>query len=112
MLVKAGYTQILSFPTGADGLRFLKSESGKDIDLILSDIEMPELDGLALCKSVKNDQTLAKIPFIFFSSLINEQMREKCKGVKGDACFSKPEVHLVADAIDELCHVSKTPPVV
>ncbi len=101
-LAKAGYANISSFGTGAEALTFLMDEDSPAVDIILSDIEMPELDGLALCKAVRASQSHAKIPFIFFSSLINEQMKAKCAEMKGDAAFSKPELHLVADAIDEL----------
>lgn len=102
VLGEAGFKNIVAVPTGAQGLRYLQGPEGKSVDIILSDIEMPELDGLALCKSVKSDPELAKVPFIFFSSLISDQMKTKCAAVKGDAWFSKPEIHLVADAIDKL----------
>lgn len=102
MLQKAGFSDIKSYPNAAQGLKFLNSDECKGVDIILSDIEMPELDGLAFCKAVKTNEKFVKIPFVFFSSLINDQMREKCFALKGSACFSKPEIHLVAEALDRL----------
>jgi DNA-binding NarL/FixJ family response regulator len=73
------------------------------VDIILSDIEMPQLDGLALCKIVKNHKEYSNIPFVFFSSLINEQMKKKCDALKADAAFSKPEINQIVSSIEALC---------
>jgi two-component system chemotaxis response regulator CheV len=83
-------------------LRQLRAFPPAATTLILSDIDMPELDGLALCKAVKANPNFNRIPFIFFSSLINDQMRAKCDIVKADAAFCKPEIHLIVDCIDSL----------
>lgn len=107
ILNNAGFTNIEVFPTGAKGLDYLLSEKGKDVDVILTDIEMPELDGLSFCKSVKSNPNFSKIPVVFFSSLVNDSLKAKCLAVQGDACFSKPEIHLVSDAIEELYISSK-----
>ncbi|MDZ4784654.1 MAG: chemotaxis protein [bacterium] len=103
----AGFKNIKVFATGAKGLNYLQENSAKDLDIILSDIEMPELDGLAFCKSVKSHPEWSKLPFIFFSSLINDQMRLKCESVQGNASFSKPEIHMIVDAIERLYKKSK-----
>ena len=102
VLQNAGFKNIQTCPTGLDGLNYLKEMGPKAVDILLSDIEMPQMDGLTLCKTIKGDPALCKIPVIFFSSLISDQMKLKCDSVQGDACFSKPEVHNVADAIDNL----------
>jgi two-component system chemotaxis response regulator CheV len=101
-LEQAGFTDINQFVTGAELLRHLQANPPSPTTLILSDIEMPELDGLALCKAVKANPKFNRIPFVFFSSLINDQMRAKCDIVKADAAFCKPEIHLIVDCIDSL----------
>ena len=60
------------------------------IDLILSDIEMPEMDGYHLCQRVKSDPDLQKIPVVLFSSLINDKVRHKGESVGADAQYTKP----------------------
>jgi two-component system chemotaxis response regulator CheV len=101
-LEQAGFRNIEQFVTGAELLRHLQANTPQATTLILSDIEMPELDGLALCKAVKSNPKFQRIPFVFFSSLINDQMRAKCDIVKADAAFCKPEIHMIVDCIDSL----------
>lgn len=60
------------------------------IDIVLSDIEMPEMDGYHLCQKVKNDPDLKVLPFILFSSLITDKLRHKGESVGADAQFTKP----------------------
>jgi two-component system, chemotaxis family, chemotaxis protein CheV len=59
-------------------------------DLILSDIEMPRMDGLHLTSKIKNDPQLKHIPVVLFSSLITPDNLKKCKAVGADAQVSKP----------------------
>ena len=62
VLTSAGY-EVVSFDNGLKALTYLHS---KPIDLIISDILMPEMDGYGLCREVKQSQYLQKIPFIFY----------------------------------------------
>ena len=68
---------------------------------------MPVLDGLTFCKGIKKDLQL-DIPVVVFSSLINDQMIEKCKSVGADDWGSKPKIELVIDLIDRFV-ASKEP---
>ncbi len=54
-------------------------------DLILSDLDMPETDGLELCKMLKDSTTLSKIPFVIYSSSESEDIITKAyaTGAKG-----------------------------
>lgn len=70
-------------------------------DLILTDIEMPVMDGLTFCKNVKHDLKL-ETPVIVFSSLINDQMIAKCKAVGANGWGTKPKVNLIVNIIDRL----------
>jgi two-component system chemotaxis response regulator CheV len=98
----AGFRNFKTFFTGAEGLEYFKKTSSDQVDVILSDIEMPSMDGLTLCRELRELQGYKKTPFIFFSSMINEAMRRKCDGVGGDAAFSKPEIHHIVHAIEDL----------
>ena len=71
--------------------------------VIVSDIEMPKMDGLTFCKKIKGDTGLKKIPFIIFSSLINEQMVLKCKSVGAGSYVTKPETNKLVSILDEIC---------
>jgi two-component system, chemotaxis family, chemotaxis protein CheV len=60
------------------------------IDIILSDVEMPQMDGYHFCQKVKSDPDLKILPFILFSSLITDKLRHKGESVHADAQLSKP----------------------
>jgi len=102
LLHQAGFTDVRSFTTGQQAFDFLTSAKPSEVDIILSDIEMPEMDGLTLCKQVRTQTPHHAVPFVFYSSLINEQMKVKCASVGGNASFSKPEVHQIVDALEQL----------
>uniref|UniRef100_UPI00272EDE5F response regulator n=1 Tax=Geoalkalibacter sp. TaxID=3041440 RepID=UPI00272EDE5F len=93
-----------------NGLQLLKAEAahqGRDLrafaDLLISDIEMPSLDGLTLCKRIKSDPVLKNLTVIMFSSLINDQLAHKCDEVGADGHISKPQIHALVAMIDDYC---------
>lgn len=106
-LTKAGYANQTSFTNGLDLWEYLcKLKKNGSVDdnasLIITDIEMPQMDGHRLTKLVKEDPELRHIPLVIFSSLITEEMRLKGKELGADEQMSKPEIgHLVA-VIDHL----------
>ena len=110
-LAEVGFTNMELATNGKEALDKVKGyaqeaeETGKPIsdfvDLILTDIEMPIMDGLTFCKSVKKELQLST-PVIVFSSLINDQMEDKCRSVGADFWGTKPKVNLIVDLIDEL----------
>ncbi len=101
-LMKAGYTNLVMFPNGLEMWEYLsglKKEGTvrEKAALIITDIEMPQMDGHRLTKLVKDDPELKQIPLIIFSSLISDEMRVKGKQLGADEQLSKPEIgHLVA----------------
>ncbi|SFT39608.1 two-component system, chemotaxis family, response regulator CheV [Lachnospiraceae bacterium XBD2001] len=106
-LRKAGYTNLIVNPNGQEAWEKLCEFADKgtvlnDVHLIVSDIEMPKMDGHRLCKLVKEDETMRKIPFIIFSSLINDEIRRKGESLGADAQLTKPEIGKLVQVIDEL----------
>lgn len=69
---------------------------------VISDIEMPNLDGLTLCKYIKDDPVLRSLPVAMFSSLISPAMQAKCQSVHADAQFAKPDLQAISDKMYEL----------
>src|SRR5208337_1935245 len=65
------------------------------IDVVLTDIEMPGMDGYHLCKLIKDDPALKSIPVVLFSSLITEKLQHKGEAVGADGQFSKPDLTLM-----------------
>ncbi|AIE59467.1 chemotaxis protein [Bacillus methanolicus] len=106
-LTEAGFEMIEFFENGRDALQYLDKlvQSGKDItkeiQLIITDIEMPQMDGHHLTKRIKTHPELSKVPVIIFSSLITEDLRYKGQMVGADAQVSKPDIAELVLLIDQ-----------
>lgn len=73
---------------------------------IITDIEMPAMDGLALCKRIKEDPVLKKLPVAIFSSMINDSLARKCALVGADAQYTKPDLKALSKKLYELITVA------
>ncbi len=107
-LTTSGIKNIHSFSDGQIAYNYIKKnkdEIAKDIEhtIVITDIEMPEMDGLSLCKKIKTDSVLSDIHVIMFSSLINVQMIEKCKSIGADNYITKPEINKLIHILDQYC---------
>jgi len=106
-LEKAGYTNIQKNVNGKeawDKLNEYKKDGTVDekVHCIITDIEMPQMDGHRLLKLVRDDAVLKDIPVIIFSSLLNDDMRRKGESLGANAQLSKPEIGNLVQTIDEL----------
>lgn len=106
-LVKAGYSNITMTTNGQeawDKLNEYKSEGTLDqkVKLLITDIEMPQMDGHRLTKLVKDSSVFSHIPVVIFSSMVNEEMRRKGEALGADAQLSKPEIGYLVEAIDNI----------
>lgn len=111
-LRKAGYTNLIITANGQeawDKLTELKKAGTvrSDVQCIITDIEMPLMDGHRLTKLCKTDDTIKPIPLVIFSSLVNEEMRRKGEQLGADAQLTKPEIGMLVDAIDKLIEKSQ-----
>ncbi|MEA3362158.1 MAG: chemotaxis protein [Thermodesulfobacteriota bacterium] len=75
------------------------------LNLLISDIEMPKMDGLTLCKKIKDDPALRDMKVIMFSSLINEQMAIKCDQVGADGYATKPQIPYLVEMMDKFLEI-------
>ena len=71
-------------------------------DVIITDIEMPLMDGHRLTKLIKSDDETKDIPVVIFSSLVNDEMKRKGEALGADAQLSKPEIANLVRIIDDL----------
>lgn len=71
--------------------------------MLITDIEMPKMDGLTLCRTLKQDPVLGGIYVVMFSSLINDQMKAKCRKVNAENWVTKPETSELVKILDDRC---------
>lgn len=106
-LTQSGYTNLRVYGNGQeawDKLQELKKNNGVDygVKCVITDIEMPQMDGHRLIKLIRNDEALKHLPIIIFSSLINDDMKRKGARLGADAQISKPEIGQLVRTIDGL----------
>ena len=106
-LHKAGYANLIHTENGQqayDVIQECKKEGTlrDHVQCIITDIEMPIMDGHRLTKLVKSDDETKDIPIVIFSSLVNDEMRRKGESLGANAQLSKPEIGNLVRTVDEL----------
>ena len=86
-------------------LRDANSNLREVLQLVITDIEMPQMDGHHLIKRIKSDEKLNYLPVVIFSSLINEDMRRKGESVGASAQITKPEIGQLINIVDKMLKV-------
>jgi len=106
-LHKSGYINVTMFPNGQELWDYLEKleETGtvrQKVSLVITDIEMPQMDGHRLTKLIKTSPAFKHLPVVIFSSLISEEMRIKGKQLGADEQLSKPEIGHLVNIMDHL----------
>ncbi|MCI8962934.1 MAG: chemotaxis protein CheV [Eubacterium sp.] len=107
-LTRAGYDHLIPTTNGQDAWntldRMIKDggKVGVDISCVITDIEMPQMDGHRLAKLIKTDSRFEGLPVVIFSSLVNEEMKRKGEALGVDAQLSKPEIGRLVRQLDLL----------
>lgn len=106
-LQRAGYSNVTVTNNGQecwDQLREYQVSGILDqrVSCVITDIEMPQMDGHRLTKLIKDSSEFQHIPVVIFSSLVNEEMRRKGEMLGADAQLSKPEIGSLVEALDDL----------
>lgn len=104
-LERAGYVNLRMFSNGAELWHALKEQPQEELPaLVITDLEMPQMDGHRLTKLIKSSEATKHLPVVIFSSLITEEMRRKGREVGADEQLSKPEIGHLIGVLDELLH--------
>ena len=105
-LERAGYVNVTCCQNGLEAWEILQrfKDSGRPLTdqvcILITDIEMPKMDGHRLLKQVRDDPELRQLPVIIFSSLISEDMYERGKELGATAQITKPEIASLVHLID------------
>ncbi|WP_062104447.1 chemotaxis protein [Bacillus niameyensis] len=105
-LSAAGYDRVAFFENGREALSYMESiiQEGKDvyreIQLVITDIEMPQMDGHHFTRRIKDNPLMSKLPVIIFSSLITDDIFHKGEIVGANAQITKPQIGELVLKID------------
>lgn len=109
VFITSGYAGIEVFPDGQSAWEAIQASTraaggpgGKPIDAVISDIEMPRMDGLHLCKRIKETPELKNIPVVLFSSLISQDNLKKGQQVGATVQIPKPELEEMVRLVDKV----------
>jgi two-component system chemotaxis response regulator CheV len=101
VFTNSGYTRLEVYPDGQSAWEAI-SAGGPKIDAVISDIEMPRMDGLHLTRRIKEAAASKDVPVVLFSSLISEDNRKKGQQVGADVQIPKPELPEMVRMVDRV----------
>lgn len=108
-LVKVGYHDLIFFEDGQSAWNYLEgiaNDTGTRVEdhvhLLVTDIEMPQMDGHHLTIKVRENERLSHLPVIIYSSLISPELRHKGENVGANAQVNKKDLLTLIEKIDEL----------
>jgi two-component system chemotaxis response regulator CheV len=101
----SGYDQLRIYPDGASAWEAVLDtvdRRGETLDAVVSDIEMPRMDGLALARRIREHSSTRDMPIVLFSSLISKDNLKKGEQVGVNAQIAKPELADMVRLIDRI----------
>lgn len=93
--------EVVKFANGEDAWKYLEdiaencdsfSDMTQHVNAVITDVEMPIMDGYTLTKKIKTHPLLNELPVLIFSSMINEDILHKGQAVGADMQLSKPQI--------------------
>jgi len=101
-----GFTNISQFYNGKDAWAHISTLKGSELKqtlaAVISDIEMPQMDGHTLVRNIRSDKDFAKTPIVMFSSLIHDNVRQKGENAGADAQYSRSQLSDCVKKVVEL----------
>lgn len=107
----AGYT-VVEAENGAEAWKIIQltmqkaaldgSDFRKYIHMLITDIEMPQMDGLHLTSLIRKENSLKDLPVAIFSSLASEDNKRKWIGLGANCILTKPDLPKLVEVVDEL----------
>lgn len=108
-LTESGYANLHFFENGKEAWNYFERiaqskevQPEDEFQLIITDIEMPQMDGHHLTSKLRENHRLKHLPIIIFSSLITKDLYHKGERMGADAQISKPEIVSLVQYIDDL----------
>jgi two-component system chemotaxis response regulator CheV len=105
-LIESGYVQVTACSDGGEAWNQIEQTANDPslprFSIVVTDIEMPRMDGLHLCKRIKENPSLRETPVIVFSSLVSDTNLKKCESVGADAAITKPQMVRLVEILDDI----------
>jgi len=102
-LNEVGYSNYHTCGDGQEAYDYIMSKiDNLDIDCVITDIEMPKMDGHRLTKLIKENDKLRCLPVIIFSSLVSPHIYQKGFEVGADEQLSKPDIRNLVQILDSI----------
>lgn len=98
ILVSNGFTSVKVVPDGKEAHRLLIEEE-IPFDILITDVEMPRMDGLALTRRVRENHVTRHIPIIVFSSIMANDIKIKAASVGANYQITKPEINQLVEYV-------------
>ncbi|MCF4151444.1 chemotaxis protein [Dethiosulfovibrio sp. F2B] len=102
VLADGGFHNVESVGHGKAAWDRISEEEPGHFDLLISDIEMPKMDGFALTRLVKQDDERRDMPVVIFSSIMADDIRRKAASIGAEAQITKPEIGGLVEKVCEL----------
>ncbi len=102
-LRNSGYTNVLVYPNGFDLWTQLEHDLKSEVvpDVVITDIEMPLMDGLALTRNIRKEELCNDVPVILFSSLVSDDNQKKGEQVGASEQLAKPQFTKLVELCDK-----------
>ncbi|MBQ3377403.1 MAG: chemotaxis protein CheV [Synergistaceae bacterium] len=97
-LIASGFTNLRICADGKAAFDAIVHE-GEHCDLLITDVEMPRLDGLTLTRRIKENVETKNIPVIVFSSIMANDIKNKAASVGANYQVTKPEINLLVEYV-------------
>ena len=86
-----------------DGLDAMEKLSGSEIDLVIVDLNMPNMDGISFVKSLRNSYYNLNVPVIMLTTTSDNELKEEAYGAGIDMFLTKPiKPEILLDKIEAL----------
>ncbi|MBR0069667.1 MAG: response regulator, partial [Synergistaceae bacterium] len=105
-----GFTSIYPVKDGVEARKLLLDQ-GENFDLLVSDIEMPLLDGLSLVETLRQDERTENMPVILFSSIMVKELLDRAESLKIIHVL-KPDVYKLVECVVKIyreCKKNRNP---
>lgn len=96
---EAGF-EVMQASNGKEALEILVDAEAPHFDAVITDIEMPIMDGMHLIKRLRELETYEHTPIMVFSSIVSDENANKARSLGAQECITKPQMGNLVHRLD------------